>query len=76
MSMRKLLEIRSLSDIEPLETRIQVAADLAARRPRELTTGSNDGLVVLRRLKFEPFGRHPLEDRDLNRRSLGSGDCP
>ena len=33
-------------------------------------------LIVLRRLKFEPFGRHPLEGRDLNRRSLGTGDCP
>src|ERR1700740_3628219 len=30
-----------------------------------MSTGSSDGLAVLRALKFEPFGR-PLEPRDLN----------
>jgi hypothetical protein len=28
--------------------------------------GSSDGLAILRALKFESFGRHPLESRDLN----------
>jgi hypothetical protein len=28
--------------------------------------GSSDGLAVLRALKFESFGRHPLESHDLN----------
>ena len=60
------MEIRSLAEIEIFETSIRNAADLAVRRLRELSTGSSDGLGVLRALKFEPFGRHPLEPRDLN----------
>src|SRR5258708_10191972 len=60
------MEIRSVAEIEKFETSIRAAAHLAVRRLRELSMGSSDGLAVLRALKFEPFGRHPLESRDLN----------
>ena len=49
-----------------MAAKIRAATDFAAQRLRELSTGSSDGLGVLRALKFEPFGRHPLEPRDLN----------
>ena len=60
------MEIRSIAEIEIFEKSIRAAADLAVQRLRELSTSSSDGLAVLRALKFEPFGRHPLEPRDLN----------
>jgi hypothetical protein len=64
------MEIRSVAEIEIFETSIRTAADLAVQRLRELSMGSSNGLAVLRALKFESFGRHPLESRDLNLESL------
>jgi hypothetical protein len=60
------MEIHSAAEIEPLAAKIRVAADFAAQRLRELSTSSSYGLTVLRALKFELFGRQPLEPRALN----------
>jgi hypothetical protein len=60
------IEIRSVVEVEPLLVRVRAAADVTARRLRDLAGAANDGLTVLRRLKFSEFGRHPVEDRDIN----------
>jgi hypothetical protein len=60
------IEIRSVAEVEPLIARVRAAADVTAQRLRDLTGDANDGLTVLRRLKFSEFGRHPVEDRDIN----------
>jgi hypothetical protein len=60
------IEIRSVAEVEPLITRVRAAADLTAQRLKDLSNEADDGLTVLRRLKFSAFGRHPLEDRDIN----------
>jgi hypothetical protein len=58
------IEIRSVAEVEPLVARVRAAADVTAQRLRDLTGDANDGLTVLRRLKFSKFARHPVEDRD------------
>jgi hypothetical protein len=58
------IEIRSVAEVEPLVARVRAAADVTAQRLRDLTGDANDGLTVLRRLKFSEFARHPVEDRD------------
>jgi hypothetical protein len=60
------LEIRSVAEAESLLGRVRAAADVAARRLKDLTVDPNDGLTVLRSIKLSEFGRHPLEDRDIN----------
>lgn len=53
------IEIRSVAEVEPLITRVRAAADLTAQRLKDLSNEADDGLTVLRRLKFSAFGRHP-----------------
>jgi hypothetical protein len=38
----------------------------SVRRLRDLTVDPTRGLALLRSLKFSEFGRHPLEDRNIN----------
>lgn len=61
--MAAMLEVRTTEEIEILEARIRDAAERAAAVLRELP---GDGIALLRRLKFEPIGLHPLEPRALN----------
>jgi hypothetical protein len=63
---RSMIEVRSVAEIKPRLMQVRAAADIAARRLRDLSTSCSDGLAVLRALKFDSFGRHPLEERDLN----------
>lgn len=60
------LEIRTVEDCELHLERVRLSADETLARLRRLTAHDGDGLALLRRLKFETVGRHPLDDRDLN----------
>lgn len=56
-------EVRSLTEVEAFEAVVRDAAGRTAARLRNLP---EDGLALLRHLKFELAGHHPLEPRPLN----------
>lgn len=60
------IELHNARKIPPLVRRVRSAADLTVGSLREVLAGSNDSLAILRDLKFNKIGRHPLEDRSLN----------
>jgi hypothetical protein len=58
-----VLRVTSETEIQAIEGRVRAAADdLQAR----LAAFRGDGVALLRALKFEKFGTHPLEARRLN----------
>jgi hypothetical protein len=61
-----VIEVRTSQDCELYLERVQAAANETLTRLRHLTAHDGDGLALLRRLKFEAIGRHPLDDRALN----------
>jgi hypothetical protein len=61
--MASMYEVCTADEIDALEACVRDAACRAAAHLRELPEG---GLALLRRLKFEPVGCHPLEPRPLN----------
>src|SRR5271157_2114851 len=61
-----VIEIKSVEDVEQFLSRVRAAADETLARLRRFTAHDGDGIALLRRLKFETIGRHPLDDRDLN----------
>lgn len=61
-----VIEIKSVENVEQFLSRVRAAADETLARLRRFTSHDGDGLALLRRLKFETIGRHPLDDRDLN----------
>jgi hypothetical protein len=56
------MEIKSVAQLDELETRVIAAAERAAT---EIRKAIGTGIDLLRRLKFEECGRHPLDDRSL-----------
>lgn len=57
------LTIQSSDDADRLIAKVREGADLARR---SLIDQSGDPLDLLRRIKFEPIGAHPIEHRCLN----------
>ncbi len=60
------VEIESLDDVVALRRRIARAAAASATRIGVHLETNRWPLGLLKSLKFEQMGRHPLEDRDLN----------
>jgi len=61
--MAKYLTIRNLDDAEQTMAMVRTSA---SRAQAWIAAQSGDPLGMLRRMKFEPVGLHPLEDRPLN----------
>lgn len=57
------LEVRTASDVEDHLAAIRASA---ARAQSWIASQAGDPLDLLRRMKFEPVGFHPIEDRALN----------
>ena len=60
------MKIESLDKVRDLRRQIADAAAAAAARIGEHLEGNRCPLGLLKAMKFEQMGRHPLEDRDLN----------
>lgn len=60
------VQVRSNQDLDALAQTIRLSAQQAARSLRDILAIKDDGLQVLRMMKFAGIGRHPTEDRDLN----------
>jgi hypothetical protein len=60
------VQIRSNQELDALAQTIRSAAQHASRSLRDILAREDDGLQVLRMMKFAGIGRHPTEDRDLN----------
>ena len=60
------IELHNARQIPPYIRKVRSAADMALKSLRKALAGSNDSLALLRDLKFNKMGRHPLEDRELN----------
>jgi len=65
---RRLLIVSSPSDVAPLVHRISEMASVAVHTLVKLAASELDGLEVLRKMKFDAIGWHPLDDpaRPLN----------
>ena len=61
--MGRYLEVRTIGDVEQHLAAIRASA---ARAQGWIAAQSGDPLDLLRRMKFEPVGFHPIEDRPLN----------
>jgi hypothetical protein len=59
----RYLEVRTIGDVEQLLATIRASA---ARAQSWIAAQGGDPLDLLRRMKFEPVGFHPIEDRPLN----------
>jgi hypothetical protein len=57
------LEVRTIGDVEKHLAAIRASA---TRAQSWIAAQSGDPLDLLRRMKFEPVGFHPIEDRPLN----------
>jgi len=55
--------VRSVEDADRLMDRIRASA---ARVHDDIAALMGDPFEMLRRMKFDPIGRHPVEDRPLN----------
>lgn len=60
------IELHNARQIPPYIRKVRSAADMTLKSLRKALAGSNDSLALLRDLKFNKMGRHPLQDRDLN----------
>jgi hypothetical protein len=58
-----MLTVSSLSDIDH---QMQLIVASAAHSQKWMTAQTGDPLEVFRRMKFEPVGCHPVENRTLN----------
>jgi hypothetical protein len=57
------LKVQSIAEVERYLDQVRVSA----RRAQEwLAAQSGDPLDLLRRMKFDPVGYHPVEERRLN----------
>ena len=63
MDVGRYLEVRTIGDVEQHLAAIGASA---ARAQSWIAAQSGDPLDLLRRMKFEPVGFHPIEDRPLN----------
>ncbi|TXL72706.1 hypothetical protein FHP25_24460 [Vineibacter terrae] len=61
--MASELIIRSVEEADALMLLVRASA---ARARDWMSTQTEDPLEMLRRIKFEPVGFHPIEDRPLN----------
>ena len=61
--MGRYLEVRTIGDVEQHLAAIRASA---ARAQSWIAAQAGDPLDLLRRMKFEPVGFHPIEDRPLN----------
>ena len=61
--MGRYLEVWTIGDVERHLAAIRASA---ARAQGWIAAQSGDPLDLLRRMKFEPVGFHPIEDRPLN----------
>ena len=61
--MGKLLVVRTADDVERHLATVRASA---ARAQAWISAQAGDSLDLLRRMKFEAVGFHPLEDRPLN----------
>jgi hypothetical protein len=61
--MAKYLEVRTVDDVEQHLAAIRASA---ARAQNWIASQSGDPFDFMRRMKFEPVGFHPIEDRPLN----------
>lgn len=63
----RFLTVHTLADVDRHLDQVRDAARRVENRLREqLASEPADPLELLRRLKFEPMGFHPIEDRPLN----------
>ncbi len=58
-----VIEVTTQEHLAKLKDRVREAAAAASDR---LGSTWASGLEMLRAIKFDPIGRHPIEDRDLN----------
>jgi hypothetical protein len=57
------LKVQTVADVDRYMDQLRASA----RRAQEwVATQSGDPLELLRRMKFDPIGYHPIEDRSLN----------
>ncbi|PVM71916.1 hypothetical protein [Caulobacter radicis] len=61
--MERYLEVRTADDVERHLAAIRASAE---RARLWITAQTGDPLDLLRHMKFEPVGFHPIEDRGLN----------
>jgi hypothetical protein len=59
---QRLLTVSSPSEVAPLVDRIREMAAVAVHALVKLTASELDGLEVLRKIKFDAIGWHPLDD--------------
>jgi len=73
--VRKELIVRTVGEADHLLAALRASA---ARAQAWVASQSGDPLDLLRRMKFEQVGFHPLEDRPLNisNRSIRLGPSP
>lgn len=55
--------VRNIAEIEALEAKVRSAAEAL---PELFAAHSGSGLELVRRMKFEAFGRHPMTGGSLN----------
>jgi hypothetical protein len=59
----RCLKVRTISDVEQ---RLAVIRASAARAQNWIAAQGGDPFDLLRRMKLEPVGFHPIDDRPLN----------